>query len=193
MTQVTIPGIPEAHFYPEVIQAYFFASAAHAAVGQVRKYTGEPYIAHPVGVLQILRKACPKMLNVEMMQAALLHDVVEDTSVTLELVRFHFGPAVAGHVQALSKATTPSFGNRAERHKVEVERLACADWRVQTIKVADLIHNTRTIVEFDPKFARTYLPEKKALLDAMTSCVLAVKSVAEAQLAASALKLEITL
>ncbi len=193
MTQVTIPGVHGAHFLPEVIQAYFFASAAHAAVGQERKYTGEPYITHPVGVLQILWKACPKMLNVEMMQAALLHDVVEDTGVTLELVRFHFGPVVAGYVQALSTATTTSFGNRTERHKVEVERLSRAVWRVQTIKVADLIHNTRTIVEHDPKFARIYLPEKKALLDAMTSCVLAVKSVASAQLAVSALKLGMTL
>lgn len=152
-------------FAAPALNAFFFASAAHAAVGQVRKYTGEPYIAHPVGVLKLLAQHLKdENLTMLVAQAALLHDVVEDTSVTLEQVREHFGATVAEYVGWLTKATTPSFGNRAARHAFEVDRLSRAPLAARIIKVADLIDNTRSIVERDPVFARTYLPEKRDLL-----------------------------
>jgi (p)ppGpp synthase/HD superfamily hydrolase len=188
-----IPGIPGVTFQPEVMQAYYFANAAHAAVGQRRNYTGEPYIVHPVAVLKILLDICPKMVSPDMMMATLLHDVVEDTGVTGELIRELFGPRVADMVRALSKATTPSFGNRAERHAVEVARLASSDWKVQTIKVGDLMQNTGSIAARDPVFARTYLVEKKQLLDAMTGALMSMQDAAHAQLKASAAALGVTL
>lgn len=65
----------------KVEKAYYFAMAAHAAVGQKRKYTGEPYIVHPVEVCDIITHNV-EWSNDEMCCAALLHDVVEDTQVT---------------------------------------------------------------------------------------------------------------
>lgn len=166
----TIPGtsqpMPEA-----VIRAYYFALAAHAAVGQVRKYTGEPYINHPVAVLSRLLAYCGDKVTENMMQAALLHDVVEDTGVNGEVIRHHFGRSVWIVVMELTKATTPSFGNRAERHAFEVERLSRASWMAQTIKVADLMDNTVSIVERDPDFAYRYLPEKAMLLNVMKAAL----------------------
>ena len=188
-----ISGIPGVIFEPEVMHAYYFANAAHAAVGQKRNYTGEPYIVHPVAVLKILLDHCPKMVNQDMMMAALLHDVTEDTGVTGELIRELFGPKVADMVRALSKATTPSFGNRAERHAVEVARLESSEWRVQTIKVADLMQNTESIAARDPVFARTYLVEKKQLLDALTNSIRALKTAARAQLDEAAASLGVVL
>lgn len=68
-------------------KARVFATAAHGAVGQVRKYTGEPYINHPAEVVQIVRSV---QHTPDMIAAAWLHDVVEDTAVTLEDIEQHF-------------------------------------------------------------------------------------------------------
>ncbi|WP_370527389.1 hypothetical protein [Cedecea sp. P7760] len=96
---------------------------------------------------------------------AWLHDVVEDQGITAEELRREFGVTVARGVMALSDLEE---GNRAERKRLSRERLAKAQSWVQTIKVADLISNTSSIVEHDPKFAVTYLEEKRLLLDVLT-------------------------
>jgi (p)ppGpp synthase/HD superfamily hydrolase len=139
-----------------------FASRAHK--GQVRKYTGEPYIEHPLEVAKIVRMHNGSK---EMVAAALLHDVVEDTDVTLDEVRQEFGDAVANLVDDLTDVSKPEDGNRAFRKAMDRDHTAQASAAAMVIKAADLISNTKSIVEHDPSFARVYLKEKRALLDVM--------------------------
>jgi len=148
-----------------VERARVFATAAHAAVAQLRKYTNEPYIVHPAEVVSIVRTVphTPAMLA-----AAWLHDVVEDTGVTLETVRAEFGVEVADLVGWLTDVSRPDHGNRASRKAVDRAHSAAAPASAQTVKLADLISNTRSILEHDVKFARTYLEEKRLLLEVMT-------------------------
>jgi (p)ppGpp synthase/HD superfamily hydrolase len=142
-----------------------FATAAHAAVGQLRKYTFEPYIVHPAEVAGIVAEAGG---TPEMIAAAWLHDTVEDTGVTSELIRAEFGDEVATLVGWLTDVSRPDHGNRAARKAVDRAHTAAAPAEAQTIKLADLICNTKSIVAHDPKFAVTYLAEKRALLEVMT-------------------------
>jgi (p)ppGpp synthase/HD superfamily hydrolase len=146
-------------------RARVFATAAHAAVAQLRKYTNEPYIVHPTEVVQILKTVDH---TDEMIAAAWLHDVVEDTGVTLETVRAEFGQEVADLVGWLTDVSRPDHGNRAQRKAVDRAHTASAPAEAQTIKCCDLISNTRSIMAHDPKFAQTYLAEKRLLLEVMT-------------------------
>lgn len=139
--------------------AFDFATAAHA--GAVRKYTGMPYITHPIAVADIVR-AVPH--TDEMLAAAYLHDVVEDTDVTLDEIEDKFGREVAELVYWLTDTTTPEVGDRRTRKATYRAHLAGAPNAAKTIKLADLINNTESIVEHDPKFARVYLAEKAELL-----------------------------
>jgi (p)ppGpp synthase/HD superfamily hydrolase len=145
--------------------ARIFATAAHAAVGQLRKYTNEPYIVHPAEVVSIVRSV-PH--TEAMLAAAWLHDVVEDTGVTIETVRAEFGEEVANLVAWLTDVSRPEDGNRAVRKARDREHTAAATAEAQTVKLADMISNTRSIMAHDPKFAVTYLAEKQALLAVMT-------------------------
>lgn len=151
-------------------KARLFATAAHAAVGQVRKYTGEPYIVHPADVVAILWKNANYLTySLEdfhaMIDAAWLHDVVEDTLVSLDVIRLEFGDTVADLVDGLTAKDKPEDGNRATRKRNELIRIAKLCKRVKSIKLADLISNTRSIEEHDAHFASTYMEEKRALLD----------------------------
>jgi (p)ppGpp synthase/HD superfamily hydrolase len=148
-----------------VERARIFATAAHAAVGQLRKYTFEPYIVHPAEVARTVEEAGG---SPEMIAAAWLHDTVEDTGVTNELIRAEFGAEVAELVGWLTDVSRPDHGNRAARKAVDRAHTAAAPADAQTIKLADLIANTRSIVEHDPKFAVTYLEEKRLLLEVLT-------------------------
>jgi (p)ppGpp synthase/HD superfamily hydrolase len=147
-------------------RARIFATAAHAAVGQLRKYTFEPYIVHPAEVAATV--ATVPGHTPEMIAAAWLHDTVEDTGVTLELIRSEFGDEVAELVGWLTDVSRPDHGNRAARKAVDRAHTAGAPAAAQTIKLADLIANTRSIVEHDPDFARVYLKEKQLLLEVLT-------------------------
>jgi (p)ppGpp synthase/HD superfamily hydrolase len=142
-----------------------FATAAHAAVGQLRKYTFEPYIVHPAEVASMVMAHGG---TDAMVAAAWLHDVVEDTGVTIELIRAEFGSEVSDLVGWLTDVSRPDHGNRAARKAVDRAHTAAAPAEAQTIKCCDLISNTRSIVEHDPKFAETYLAEKRLLLEVMT-------------------------
>lgn len=148
-----------------VAKARLFATAAHEAVGQVRKYTGDPYIVHPEQVAEYVASVGG---SAEQIAAAWLHDVLEDTKVTEATLRNEFGDEVTDLVVWLTNVSTPSDGNRKARKQKDLENLAKAPAEAQTIKLADLISNTPSIVKHDPKFAKTYLPEKKALLDVLT-------------------------
>lgn len=148
-----------------IIRARAFATAAHAAVEHVRKYTGEPYIVHPAEVAKIVGDAGG---TDAMVAAAWLHDTVEDTGVTIETVRAEFGAEVAELVSWLTDVSKPEDGNRAVRKAIDREHTAAAPSEAQTIKLADLISNSRSIIAHDPKFAVTYLEEKRLLLEVMT-------------------------
>ena len=148
-----------------VERARVFATAAHAAVGQVRKYTFEPYIIHPAEVAKIVRDAGG---TDTMIAAAWLHDTVEDTGVTIETIRAEFGAEVAELVGWLTDVSRPEHGNRAHRKALDRAHSAAAPAEAQTVKLADLIANTRSIMEHDAAFAKTYLEEKRLLLAVMT-------------------------
>ena len=142
-----------------IAKAYRFATEAHE--GQLRKYTGEPYVIHPMTVSLLVLKFGG---DENMMIAALLHDTVEDTSVTIEQIEEEFGSDVAMLVGWLTDVSKPEHGNRETRKRLDREHTAKADPRAKTIKLADLIHNTISIVEHDKAFARVFLPEKRLLL-----------------------------
>jgi (p)ppGpp synthase/HD superfamily hydrolase len=146
-------------------RARVFATAAHAAVGQLRKYTHEPYIVHPAEVVSIVQTV-PH--TEAMLAAAWLHDVVEDTGVTIETVRAEFGTEVADLVSWLTDVSRPEQGNRAHRKALDRAHTAAAPAEAQTVKLADLISNTRSIMAHDAEFAETYLAEKRLLIEVMT-------------------------
>lgn len=142
-----------------------FAITKHGS--QIRKYTGEPYWHHLEEVAEIVSLVYPD--NQVVQSVAWLHDTLEDTQTTYyELVNL-FGARVAEGVAYLTDATPHSEGNRAYRKQKYKELLAsCQDPTIHTIKVADLISNTSTIVLHDAEFAETYLKEKQDLLDSLT-------------------------
>lgn len=152
-----------------------FAVMAHSAVGQTRKYTGEPYSMHPIQVYKLLRKYTPNEEN--MLVAALLHDVLEDCTTDSisqhdlsNNIEYAFGWVVADMVWGLTdhftKELWPSL-NREERKRRERMRQASLPWAVQTIKYCDIMDNTSNILEHDPGFARTYVEEIHDLLEVM--------------------------
>lgn len=143
-------------------KAQEFATAAHT--GQVRKYTGEPYITHPIQVAEIVSRVSH---TPEMIAAALLHDVVEDTPVTLDEIRTEFGDTVADLVYWLTAPSKGFGGTRAQRKEMDRHHMEQAPPEAQTIKLADIIHNTSSIVEKDPEFAVVYLEEKRLMLDCL--------------------------
>lgn len=146
------------------IRAMIFAKDAHALINHRRKYTGEPYILHPIAVAGIVNTV---MHSEEMLAAAFLHDTVEDTRVEISDIREHFGNEVAELVGWLTDVSTPNDGNREARKKLDREHIAKAPAAAKTIKLADLIDNTHSIVSHDPKFAGVYLREKRALLEVL--------------------------
>lgn len=140
-------------------RALNFAIAAHQ--GQLRKYTGEPYIVHPIEVSMLIATHTDKT---SIIIAALLHDVIEDTPFTYANIKFEFGKKIADLVLEVTDVSKPSDGNREERKKIDREHLANASPEAQTIKLADLISNTSFIVKHDKNFAKIYLAEKQLLL-----------------------------
>lgn len=123
-------------------EAYDFAEQAHH--GQVRK-SGEPYILHPVTVADILVNMGMDVLSII---AALLHDVVEDTTVDLETVRAKFGETCAMLVDGLTKLEKIRFQSKEEQQNENYRKMFVAmaqDIRVILIKLADRLHNMRTL------------------------------------------------
>ncbi|ANO50491.1 HD domain-containing protein [Woeseia oceani] len=145
-----------------VSRAKEFAFAAHNAIEQRRKYTGEPYTVHLESVAMLVASVVD---DEAMIAAAYLHDTVEDTDVTLADIENNFGCDVAYLVRYLSDISRPEDGNRAQRKHLDREHVARGDARVHTIKLADLIDNSATIQAYDPRFAKVYMQEKRLLLD----------------------------
>lgn len=146
-------------------KARIFATAAHAAVGQMRKYTNEPYIVHPTEVANMVRGVSGT--TPEMISAAYLHDVIEDTNITADTLREEFGDEITELVLWLTDVSKPEDGNRAVRKAIDLAKVALAPPNAQTIKLADIISNVKSIVEHDPAFATIYLKEKRAQLEVL--------------------------
>lgn len=135
-------------------RAYIYSARVHE--GQVR-LSGEPYLSHPLEVAAIL---ADMRLDVESIAAALLHDVIEDTPATKEDIQQMFGPGVAHIVSGVTKLSALPFGNKAAQQAESLRKMILAmadDIRVVLIKLADRIHNMRTL-----KYHRT--PEKQAAI-----------------------------
>jgi len=141
-----------------------FAIAAHESIQQRRKYTGEPYWYRSQRVAELVESVNGTQ---EQIAAAWLHDVVEDTGVTIEVIRDMFGETVAEYVDDLTNVSKPSDGDRATRKNIDKEHTATASPEAKTIKLADVIDNTNDIVSHDLKFAKVYLKEKLALLEVL--------------------------
>jgi len=125
-----------------VERAYAFAATAHS--GQYRA-SGEEFIEHPLAVARILSELEG---DAETLAAALLHDVVEDTPVTLEDIRQEFGPEVARLVDGVTKLSRIQFHSREEEQVSNLRKMFLAmaeDWRVVVIRLADRLHNLRTL------------------------------------------------
>lgn len=146
-------------------KAEYFAKGAHRESNHRRKYTNEPYEAHLEEVAALTKQYGG---TDEMIAAAWLHDVLEDTNTKSFDIAAVFGIKILDLVYGLTKFSKPEDGNRAKRAELDRAFLAMQDAEVQTIKVADLISNTSTIVEYDPKFAVVYLEEKRLLLEVLT-------------------------
>jgi len=128
-------------------QSYVVAKDAHE--GQTRS-SGEPYIIHPVAVARILAEM---RLDIETLQAALLHDVIEDTEVTKEELEGQFGNTVAELVDGVSKLDKLKFRDRKEAQAENFRKMVLAmvqDIRVILIKLADRTHNMRTLGALRP-------------------------------------------
>jgi len=141
-----------------------YAEAAHSSIDQRRKYTNDPYIVHPAAVAKLVSTVTD---NVEMICAALLHDVVEDTTVTLDQIRSEFGDIVAQLVSELTDVSVLADGNRKIRKAIDREHTRQASPEAKTIKLADLIDNARSITQHDRGFARVFMEEKRLLLDVL--------------------------
>lgn len=151
-------------FYNPVSPARMFAIGAHTAVGQVRKYTGEPYWHHPEEVAAIV---ATRTSNASVLAAAWLHDVVEDTGVEITDILNEFGPVIGGYVHWLTNPSKKTDGNRAARKEIDRWHIAAAPAEVKTIKLADLISNSKSIIRHDANFAPTYIAEMKLLLEVL--------------------------
>ena len=148
---------------PLINKAKMLAGKAHE--GQFRKYSGMPYIVHPIEVATIVQTV---EHSDEMIAAALLHDVVEDTDYSFEDIAKEVSPEVADLVKGLTDVSSPQDGNRKVRKAIDKDHLAEQNAEVQTIKLADVISNSQDIKANDPKFAEVYIEEMKALLEVLT-------------------------
>ncbi|MEN8167787.1 MAG: bifunctional GTP diphosphokinase/guanosine-3',5'-bis pyrophosphate 3'-pyrophosphohydrolase [Pseudomonadota bacterium] len=135
----------------EVYRAYLFGAEAHS--GQHRK-TGEPYIYHPVAVARIL---AGMRMDYKCLMAAILHDVIEDTPTAKEQLAEIFDSEIAELVDGVSKLSKIDFNSQAEAQAASLRKMLLAmtkDIRVILIKLADRLHNMRTLGVMKPKKAR---------------------------------------
>ena len=148
-----------------VQRAYDVADAAHA--GQFRR-SGEDYVEHPIAVARVVADLG---LDTTAVVAALLHDVVEDTPVTLEEVRATFGDEAAAIVDGLTKLDALTFRTREQEQAENVRKMIVAmagDIRVLIIKLADRLHNMRTLAPLEPERRRRIAEETLAIYAPLT-------------------------
>lgn len=141
-----------------VKKAYHFAVKAHAGV--FRKWSEEPYVEHPVRVAAALaRLGFPE----KVVAAALLHDVVEDCPVSEAEIVAEFGAEVAALVMEVTKPVIPKESSTRAFRKAEFRKhLAGSSFYGASIKLSDMLDNSKNVAEMNPKFAAIYLPELRS-------------------------------
>ena len=135
----------------QVCRAYYYAEQAHE--GQLRR-SGEPYIIHPLAVANIL---ADMHLDHQSLMAAMLHDVIEDTGVPKDALAEQFGDAVTEIVDGVSKLTNMHFGSKEQQQAENFQKMVMAmakDIRVILVKLADRLHNMRTLGSLRPEKRR---------------------------------------
>lgn len=140
-------------YYPNadlafIEKAYLFSEKAHS--GQIRR-SGEPYIFHPLGVAAILAEL---RLDLATIATGLLHDTVEDTAVTFEDIEREFGKTVSELVDGVTKISKMKFRNTHEKQGENIRKMIVAmgkDVRVVLVKLADRLHNMRTLNHMAPE------------------------------------------
>lgn len=157
-------------------QSYLFDFVKHQHGDQVRKYTGEPYYNHLYAVAEIASQYEDGCIEV-----ALCHDLFEDTKCDFNALYkamtdigydAKFAYKTCTHVKELTDEFTHEaypYYNRDKRKILEAKRLGAISYLAQTVKYADLINNTSSIVKYDHGFARKYLKEKERILEVMTT------------------------
>ena len=148
-----------------IIRAAQFAHECHK--GQKRKYNGMPYITHPIRVAG--RVATHRMATRELVAAAFLHDVVEDCGVAVPHLVLRFGQSVADYVEELTNTSGLLIPKpkRAERKRLDRERVATISIEAKVVKLIDHIDNLREIDPTDD-FCQLYCRETLNLLEVLT-------------------------
>ena len=139
-----------------VKRAYYFAEQAHD--GQKRR-SGEAYVTHPLAVADIL---ATMHMDHQSLMAAMLHDVIEDTGISKKAIAKQFGDSVADLVDGVSKLTQIEFESHAEKQAENFQKMALAmanDLRVILVKLADRLHNMRTLGAMPPEKKRRIAKE----------------------------------
>ena len=149
---------------PEQVQffnAIKLAIQSHA--GQKRKYTGVPYIYHLLDVAQILIEN--ELNDTDLLTAAVLHDIIEDTEQTKESLSAKFNKNVVELVLEVTNVSKLSDGNRHTRKEIDRKHLINASISGKQIKLADICSNISGLSSLDPSFSKIYIPEKKKLIE----------------------------
>jgi len=139
-----------------VRRAYYYAEQAHD--GQKRR-SGEAYVTHPLAVADIL---ATMHMDHQSLMAAMLHDVIEDTGISKKAIAKQFGDSVADLVDGVSKLTQIEFESHAEKQAENFQKMALAmanDLRVILVKLADRLHNMRTLGAMPPEKKRRIAKE----------------------------------
>lgn len=172
-----------------VASAVGFACAVHA--GQKRKYTDEDYYLHCLSVMGLIEDNTNHPPPYAM-AAAIMHDCIEDATdpqAVAYAMRRMFPSMVFKVVAELTDTPAAPGLNRAARKAMDRERLAKASYWAQSIKCADMIDNTKTIVDHDQKFAVKYLEEKALMLEGLNDCSPKLKRMAQDSLVEAQKKL----
>lgn len=165
----------------KILQAFECAVKAHH--GQVRKYEDVPYVVHPITVTRTVNKYLYS--NTNCIIASLLHDVLEDTDVTEDYLLDNFGIVVTDMVVNLTNKSIGSPLPREDRKAIDREHLAKQDYFVQTIKLADILDNTKPNTKFqesNPDFFELFILEKKKMVSMLGNCDERLKEVVVTQL-----------
>ena len=152
----TILATEKKYDLSKILSAYEFANSAH---GEQKRSSGEPYIVHPLSVAEILVELG---MDTDTICGALLHDVVEDTQYTVDDIRKRFGPFVAAMVDGVTKMTQLPIFDKEEQQAGNFMKVLLAmsnDIRVMIIKLADRLHNIRTLRYLPPHKQRRIAKE----------------------------------
>jgi (p)ppGpp synthase/HD superfamily hydrolase len=176
--------------HPLVFKARVYATAGHAAIGQLRNYSKLPYIVHPEEVANLLASVgCDEITQA----GAYLHDLVEDTGITYEDILDEFGFEVAELVRTNTNIAKKEDGDRKTRAAINRAHKASGSAASQNISIGDVISNVKTLVILNPKFAKVYIPEKWAAVHAFTLGHPELREMAIGMLIDAAAELGITL